>query len=128
MCISASSDFEQLKANPYQEHEAITTAKDLMYDKEKVYHCIMLLDEHGDDDLLIDAEGFDYPRLYMFVLDVKSIYDMYHTSEFELKRHNMIRYTVEKIAELAHTDNLDFRLVGEFKFVTIEKKYSFCSL
>ena len=51
LCISASSDFEQLKANPYQEHEAITTAKDLMYDKEKVYHCIMLLDEHGDDGL-----------------------------------------------------------------------------
>ena len=25
------SDFERLKANPYQEHEAITTAKDLMY-------------------------------------------------------------------------------------------------
>ena len=43
------SDFERLKANPYQEHEAITAAKDLMFEDEEAYHCIMLLDEHGDD-------------------------------------------------------------------------------
>ena len=33
------SDFERLKANPYQEHEAITAAKDLMFEDEKAYHC-----------------------------------------------------------------------------------------
>ena len=36
------SDFERLKANPYQEHEAITAARDLMYEDDKAYHCIML--------------------------------------------------------------------------------------
>ena len=63
------SDFERLKENPYQEHEAITAAKDLMYEDKNAYHCIMLLDEFGDDGLLIEAEGFDYPRLSMFVPD-----------------------------------------------------------
>ena len=43
------SDFERLKANPDQEHEAITAARDLMYEDKNAYHCIMLLDEHGDD-------------------------------------------------------------------------------
>lgn len=38
------SDFERLKANPYQEHEAITAARDLMYEDKNAYHCIMLLD------------------------------------------------------------------------------------
>ena len=75
------SDFERLKENPYQEHEAITAAKDLMFEDEKAYHCIMLLDEHGDDGLLIEAEGFDYPRLSMFVPDAKSIYRRKRTSE-----------------------------------------------
>ncbi len=36
------SDFERLKANPYQEHEAITAARDLMYEDDKAYHCIMI--------------------------------------------------------------------------------------
>ena len=40
------SDFERLKSNPYQEHEAITAARDLMYEDKNAYHCIMLLDEY----------------------------------------------------------------------------------
>ena len=102
------SDFERLKANPYQEHEAITAARDLMYEDKNAYHCIMLLDEYGDDGLLIEAEGFDYSRLSMFVPDAKSIYERYQTSESELKLHDMIKDTVEKIAELAHKDKTDF--------------------
>ena len=102
------SDFERLKANPYQEHEAITAARDLMYEDKNAYHCIMLLDEYGEDGLLIEAEGFDYPRLSMFVPDAKSIYERYQTSESELKLHDMIKDTVKKIAELAHTDKTDF--------------------
>ena len=102
------SDFERLKANPYQEHEAITAARDLMYEDKEAYHCIMLLDEYGEDGLLIEAEGFDYPRLSMFVPDAKSIYERYQTSEPELKLHDMIKDTVEKIAELAHKDKTDF--------------------
>ena len=102
------SDFERLKANPYQEHEAITAAKYLMFEDEKAYHCIMLLDEHGNDGLLIEAEGFDYPRLSMFVPDAALIYERYKTSEAELKLHDMIRETADKIAELAHTDKMDF--------------------
>ena len=68
----------------------------------------MLLDEYDEDGLLIEAEGFDYPRLSMFVPDAKSIYERYQTSEPELKLHDMIKDTVEKIAELAHTDKTDF--------------------
>ncbi|MBE6864430.1 MAG: hypothetical protein E7495_07730 [Ruminococcus flavefaciens] len=102
------SDFERLKANPYQEHEAITAARDLMYEDKNAYHCIMLLDEYGEDGLLIEAEGFDYPRLSMFVPDAALIYERYKTSEAELKLHDMIRDTVEKIAALVHTDKTDF--------------------
>lgn len=44
----------------------------------------------------------------MFVPDAKSIYERYQTSESELKLHDMIKDTVEKLAELAHTDKTDF--------------------
>ena len=50
----------------------------------------------------------DYPRLSMFVPDAKSIYERYQTSEPELKLHDMIKDTVEKITELAHTGKTDF--------------------
>jgi hypothetical protein len=102
------SDFERLKANPYLEHEAITAPRELMYEDKNAYHCIMLLDEYVDDGLLIEAEGFDFPRLSMFVPDAKSIFERYKTSESELKLHDMIKDTVERIAELAHTGKTDF--------------------
>ncbi|MBR6069191.1 MAG: hypothetical protein IKP78_01170 [Ruminococcus sp.] len=68
----------------------------------------MLLDEYGDDVLLIEADGFDYPRYSMFVPDAKSIYERYQTSEPEQKLHDMIKDTVERIAEFAHTGKTDF--------------------
>ena len=58
------SDFERLKANPYQEHEAITAARDLMYEDKNAYHCIMLLDEYGEDGLLIEAD----PNMLLYQL------------------------------------------------------------
>ena len=67
----------------------------------------MLLDEYREDGLLIEAEGFDYPRYSMFVPDAKSIFDKYKATEPELKLHDMIKNTVEKIVELAHTDEPD---------------------
>ena len=44
----------------------------------------------------------------MFVPDAALIYERYKTSEAELKLHDMIRDTVEKIAELAHIGKTDF--------------------
>ena len=114
------SDFERLKENPYQEHEAITAAKNLMYEDEKTYHCLMLLDEYGDDGLLIEAEGFDYPRYSMFVPDAALIYERFRTSEAELKLHDMIKETVEKICELAHTDKTDFTSADMIDMVEVE--------
>ena len=114
------SDFERLKENPYQEHEAITAAKNLMYEDKNAYHCIMLLDEYGDDGLLIEAEGFDYPRYSMFVPDAALIYERYKTSEPELKLHDMIKDTVEKIAELAYTGKTDFTSVDMIDMDEVE--------
>ena len=102
------SDFERLKSNPYQEHEAITAARDLMYEDKNAYHCIMLLDEYGEDGLLIEAEGFDYPRLSMFVPDAVNIYKRYMTAESDYIIHDMIIASVERIAELSHKGQTDF--------------------
>lgn len=101
------SDFESLKANPYQEHKAITAAKDLMYEDENAYHCIMLLDECGDDGLLIEAEGFDYPRYSMFLPNALAIYEQQMMSESELKLHDVIKSAAEQIADLAHSGKTD---------------------
>ena len=93
-----------------------------MYEDKNAYHCIMLLDEHGEDGLLIEAEGFDYPRLSMFVPDAKSIYERYQTSEPELKLHDMIKDTVEKISELAHTGKTDFTSADKQSVLKAELK------
>jgi len=51
------SDFERLKSNPYQEHEAITAAKDLMYEDGKAYHCITVPSTHMLPQL-IETDSF----------------------------------------------------------------------
>lgn len=65
------SNFERLKSNPYQEHEAITGAKDLMYENKNAYHCIMLLDEYGDViiDRLCDNDNLSELNMLCGVLD-----------------------------------------------------------
>ncbi len=80
------SDFERLKANPYQEHEAITAARDLMYEDKNAYHCIMLLDEYGDDGLLIEAEGFDYSDDETLINAVKSLY-LYYKAAYDYAKN-----------------------------------------
>ena len=102
------SDFIKLKEKPYQEHEAITAAKDLMYEDKNAYHCIMLLDEYGDDGILIEADGFDYPRYSMFVPNAMAIYERYMMPKAEAELHNLIKAAADQIAELAHTDKTDF--------------------
>lgn len=102
------SDFIKLKEKPYQEHEAITAAKDLMYEDKNAYHCIMLLDEYGDDGILIEADGFDYPRYSMFVPNAMAIYERYMMLKAEAELHDLIKAAADKIAELAHTDKTDF--------------------
>lgn len=124
-------DFEGLKANPYQEHEAITAARGLMYEDKNAYHFIMLLDEYGDDGLLIEAEEFDYPRLFMFVPNAKSIFEMYQTLESKLKLHDMIKDTVEKITELVHTGKTYFTsadMIDMDKVESLVKMLSYSSL
>ena len=101
-------DFERIKANPYQDHNAITACKELMYEDEHICHCIMLLDELGNDGLLIEAEGADYPRYSMFVPDALTLYEQSQMTEAERKLLDMIRDTTEQIAELAHTGKTDF--------------------
>ena len=101
-------DFEKIKRNPFQDHIAITACKELMYEDEHICHCIMLLDEHGNDGLLIESEGADYPRYSMFVPDALTLYEQSQITEDEQKLLDMIRDTTEQIAELAHTGKTDF--------------------
>ena len=49
----------------------------------------------------------EHKSITAFVQNAALIYDHYKTSEAEQKLHNMIKETVEKIAELAHTDKTD---------------------
>jgi hypothetical protein len=40
----------------------ITENKELMYEKDGILHCILVKDKNSDEGVLIESEGYDYPR------------------------------------------------------------------
>ncbi len=54
--------FEQIKQNPLRDLDVIKAYKDLMFCDNEANHCIMLLYDCGSDGILVESEGYDYPR------------------------------------------------------------------
>ncbi|MBR6967552.1 MAG: hypothetical protein IKH78_03375 [Ruminococcus sp.] len=54
--------FDQIKQDPLHDLEAVKTYRDIMFCDNEVNHCIMLLDDFGSDGILVESEGYDYPR------------------------------------------------------------------
>ena len=54
--------FEQIKQNPLQDLDVIKAYRDIMFCDNEANHCIMLLDGFGNDGILVESEGYDYPR------------------------------------------------------------------
>lgn len=66
-------DFCRLKVTPLENQPFIAENKSCMFSKDGVMHCLLALGQGSDDGVLIDAEGYNYPRLAAYVPGMRDI-------------------------------------------------------
>ena len=66
-------DFCRLKITPLAEQPFIQEHKGCMFHKDGIIHCLLALDQGGNDGVLVDAETYDYARLAAYVPGMRDI-------------------------------------------------------
>lgn len=66
-------DFCRLKIAPLENQPFIMENKNCMFSEDGVMHCLLALDQDGSDGILVDAEGYDYPRYASYVPGMRHI-------------------------------------------------------
>lgn len=66
-------DFCRLKITPLDDQPFIMENKDCMFKKDGIMHCLLALEQGGNDGVLIDAEGYNYPRYASYVPGMRDV-------------------------------------------------------
>ena len=66
-------DFCRLKITPLVEQPFIRENKGCMFHKDGIIHCLLALDQGGNDGVLVDTETYDYARLAAYVPGMRHI-------------------------------------------------------
>ena len=97
--------FEQIKQDPLHDLEAVKAYRDIMFCDNEANHCIMLLDDFGSDGILVESEGYDYPRYSCFVPNARTLYEDSLTTDAERELRGLIRKAADKALEEVFADN-----------------------
>ncbi len=66
-------EFCRLKTTPLADQPFIAESKGCMFSKDGVAHCLLALDQGGSDGVLIESEGYNYPRYAAYVPGMRDI-------------------------------------------------------
>ena len=66
-------DFCRLKITPLKDQPFLAENRGCMFHTDGVIHCLLALGQGSDDGVLIDAEGYNYPRLAAYVPGMRDI-------------------------------------------------------
>lgn len=66
-------DFCRLKIAPLEDQPFIAENTDCMFSEDGVLHCLLALDKEGSDGVLIESEGYNYPRYAAYVPGMREI-------------------------------------------------------
>ena len=66
-------DFCRLKITPLADQPFLAENRGCMFHTDGVIHCLLALGQGSDDGVLIDAEGYNYPRLAAYVPGMRDI-------------------------------------------------------
>lgn len=103
-------EFEYLKNSTLDDFNFIRDSLDkLPVTNDNTRHCILALDEAGEDGILIDPQGYSYPRYSAYIPNAKQMLQMEQYPSFQAYAKDMID-TVEEVALLAVNSQQD----GEF--------------
>ncbi len=66
-------EFCKLKTTPLADQPFIAENKGCMFSKDGVAHCLLALDQGGNDGVLIESEGYNFPRYAAYVPGMRDI-------------------------------------------------------
>ncbi len=66
-------EFCKLKITPMEKQSFITENKSCMYSRDGILHCLLALGPNSNDGILIEAAGYDYPRLAAYIPGMRDI-------------------------------------------------------
>lgn len=102
--------FEYLKNCTLDDFDFIEKLRDkLPVTNDNTRHCVMALDETGDDGILIDPQGYNYPRYSAYIPNAKQMLQMKQYPCLQAFNRDMMD-TVEEVTQLAVNSQQD----GEF--------------
>ena len=103
-------EFEYLKNSTLDDFNFIRDSLDkLPVTNDNTRHCILALDEAGEDGILIDPQGYSYPRYSAYIPNAKQMLQMEQYPSLQAYAKDMID-TVEEVTQLAVNSQQD----GEF--------------
>ena len=93
--------FEYLKNSTLDDFDFIKDSLDkLPVTNDNTRHCILAFDEAGDDGILIDPQGYSYPRYSAYVPNARQMLQMEQYTCLQAFVKDMMD-TVEEVAQLA---------------------------
>ncbi len=102
-------EFCKLKTTPLADQPFIEKNKGCMFSKDGVAHCLLALEYGGSDGVLIESEGYDYPRYAAYVPGMRDIVnaEMDRAADFIVRQNT--RKAVNK-CWCAYFEDLEQRL------------------
>ena len=96
--------FEQIKRSPLLDLEVVKAYHSNMFYDNGINHCIMLLDDCGNGGILVESEGYDYPRYSCFVPNARTLYEDHLMTDSERELRGLIRTAANKALETVFAD------------------------
>ena len=94
-------EFECLRNSTLDDFDFIRDSLDkLPVTNDNTRHCILALDEAGDDGILIDPQGYSYPRYSAYVPNAKQLLAMEQYPSLQAYVQDMMD-VVEEVTQLA---------------------------
>ena len=69
----SAGEVAALTTTPLRDHPAVAAYRSCMFSEGGVMHCLLALEQGGRDGLLIESEGYNYPRYAAFVPGIRDI-------------------------------------------------------
>lgn len=126
-------DFCRLKIAPLENQPFLAENKDCMFSRDGVIHCLLALDQDGNDGILVDAEGYDYARLAAYVPGMRDI--MNAEMGYRLERHqpeirvrDVLPLLKEELACLCHEEAEQYAPVEDLRRLSDAGRVDFAAL
>ncbi len=84
-------EFSALTVSPLRDQPCVADNKSCMFSKDGVLHCLLALGQGSRDGVLIESEGYNYPRYAAFVPGMRDIVN----AEMDRAADHIIRNGIE---------------------------------